>query len=225
MDPQFWKSGWAEGRTAFHQADGNPTLVKILSKETKLQSCSDVFVPLCGKTRDLLHFKNSGMNVIGVELSEIAVEEFFKENDLDYHVETRGQHKVYESENLKIYCGDLFSLPLEELNFVDFVYDRACYVALPTEMRERYSSFMKRLKAKFPECSYLLLTIEYDPSFKGRETIGPPFSISPREVDLGLGKTFGLRLVEEAQRSELPGRASEAGIPFLTHRVYANFHA
>ena len=41
-----------------------------------------VFVPLCGKSVDMLWFAKQGLDVIGIELSEIAVTQFFAENDL-----------------------------------------------------------------------------------------------------------------------------------------------
>ena len=42
------------------------------------------FLPLCGKAGDLLHLYNEGHTVTGVEGVPFVVEQFFRENKLDY---------------------------------------------------------------------------------------------------------------------------------------------
>lgn len=44
---------------------------------------SRVFVPLCGKSLDMIWLAQQGHEVIGVELSPVAVEDFFRENGLN----------------------------------------------------------------------------------------------------------------------------------------------
>lgn len=42
------------------------------------------FLPLCGKAGDLVHLYNEGHNVTGVEGVPFVVEQFFRENNLEY---------------------------------------------------------------------------------------------------------------------------------------------
>ena len=42
------------------------------------------FLPLCGKAGDLLYLYNEGHTVTGVEGVPFVVEQFFRENKLDY---------------------------------------------------------------------------------------------------------------------------------------------
>ena len=55
--------------------------------EGKERDGLSVFVPLCGKTLDMVWLCQQGHTVVGCELSEIAALDFFKENSIPY--ETR----------------------------------------------------------------------------------------------------------------------------------------
>ena len=43
-----------------------------------------IFLPLCGKAGDLMHLYKEGHTVTGVEGVPFVVEQFFRENKLDY---------------------------------------------------------------------------------------------------------------------------------------------
>jgi len=61
------------------------------------------------------------------------------------------------------------------LGKVDAVYDRAALVALPSDMREAYSTHLRQITQTAPQ---LLIVYEYDQN----SMEGPPFSISDAEV-------------------------------------------
>ena len=46
-------------------------------------TCS-VFVPLCGKSLDMVWLLEQGFSVTGCEISELAVQQFFTENSIPY---------------------------------------------------------------------------------------------------------------------------------------------
>ena len=92
MEPDFWKARWAEDRIGWHQADGNVNL-----REYWRGSCRRVLVPLCGKSPDLLWLADRGHDVVGIEISEIAVAAFFDENALAYTVDDAGLTRVHMS--------------------------------------------------------------------------------------------------------------------------------
>ncbi|EXF43869.1 thiopurine s-methyltransferase [Pseudomonas sp. BAY1663] len=56
-----------------------------------------MLVPLCGKSLDLAWLAGQGFNVLGVELSEKAVEAFFAEQQLEAEVSQAGAFRVYRS--------------------------------------------------------------------------------------------------------------------------------
>ncbi len=62
----------------FHQTDFNARLMQHWPA-LGLPLGARVFVPLCGKSRDMLWLVGAGHSVVGVELSSTAVEAFFAE--------------------------------------------------------------------------------------------------------------------------------------------------
>ena len=56
MNNEDWAKRWIDGKTAWHKNTPNERLLKYFPQETKR-----VFVPLCGKTVDLIWqaFSNS----------------------------------------------------------------------------------------------------------------------------------------------------------------------
>ena len=80
-DNELWQQSWRDRDIAFHQHVVNPHLVKFW-QNLRLTAADRVFVPLCGKSLDLLWLAEQGHPVIGVELSPLAVRAFFRENKL-----------------------------------------------------------------------------------------------------------------------------------------------
>lgn len=171
MEKAFWLNSWElEGHyTSFHRKDIHPYIIKHLPP-FELEGRS-VFVPLCGKTLDMLYFSHFAQRVVGVELVEKAITQFFEENKLAYT--QRGRRFV--SGNITIFCCDFFTLTPDDLGPIDIVYDRASLVALPHPMRMRYLQTLERLT---PVGALTFLnTLEYKPTLPT-----PPFSITPDEV-------------------------------------------
>ena len=78
VDHQHWLDRWREDRIGFHEASVNRHLQNWFAKYSG-NTGSRVFVPLCGKALDMLWIARQGFEVLGVELSEIAVEAFLDE--------------------------------------------------------------------------------------------------------------------------------------------------
>lgn len=173
-DPEFWHSKWASNQIGFHLEDVNPLLIEHWHT-TSPQRDDKVFVPLCGKSEDLVWLASKHDNVHGVELSTIAVRSFFAEHFYTpLVIQLNAHHELYQFDELSLYTGDIFTAPVETY---DIVYDRAALIALPQEMREEYVSYLKsRLN---PGGRILLITLDYEQS----EMAGPPFSVPHREVE------------------------------------------
>ena len=213
MDSEFWHERWEKNEIGFHQDSINAPLQKYWQK-LKLNEGERVFVPLCGKSRDLLWIQSQGHPVIGVELSPLAVETFFKENNLRASSVSDGKFIRWKCGTLEILCGDYFDLQLSHLEGVAVVYDRASLVALPPEMRGKYAKHFVSLLPQ--EVRILLLTLEYSQE----EMQGPPFSVSKEEVNNLYGNNFKIgKLQEQEVLKDFP-RFKERGLTSLTEKVF-----
>ena len=174
MKADFWHEKWEKREIAFHEENVNPilsTYIDVLG----LERGARIFVPLCGKTRDIAWLLEQGYDVIGVELSDVAVQELFAELGIAPDVQAVGELKQYCAENIKVFSGDIFNLDASMTGKIDAIYDRAALVALPPVMRRHYSQQVVTLAQHAPQ---LLVTYEYDQSL----IQGPPFSIDAQEV-------------------------------------------
>lgn len=176
MEHAFWHSRWSEGRIGFHEGVPNEHLVRHLDL---LAGARRLLVPLCGKAEDLAFLaspEGGSHEVVGVELVEQAVRDFFAEHALTPTITHDGPLVRYQSGPLTLFAGDFFALTTAQLGRVDGLYDRAALIALPPEMRGPYVHHMRALLP--PGAPGLLVAVEYPP---GRLS-GPPFSVLEDEV-------------------------------------------
>jgi thiopurine S-methyltransferase len=85
MDPDFWHQRWRDNEIGFHQGEPAPLLQKHWPA-VAAPAGSRVFVPLAGKSVDMVWLASQGHRVLGVELSPLAVEQFFAEHALEPEV-------------------------------------------------------------------------------------------------------------------------------------------
>lgn len=175
MDANFWHNKWERNEIAFHANETNPLFVKYYN-ELALESDSRVFLPLCGKTQDIPWLLSKGYNVAGAELSQLAIEQLFADLGMQPSISPLGKLLHYSANNIDIFVGDIFDLSSQILGQVDAVYDRAALVALPYDMRTRYTAHLMEITNNAPQ---LLICYEYDQN----DMEGPPFSISTEEID------------------------------------------
>ncbi|MFY2508564.1 thiopurine S-methyltransferase [Vibrio pectenicida] len=209
-DAEFWHSRWAANKIGFHLEDVNSLLVQYWP-ETKPSSKDKVFVPLCGKTEDLVWLATKHEHIQGVELSEIAVRSFFAEHFYTPTVITvNGQHDLYQFDELSIYTGDIFTAPLEP---ADIIYDRAALIALPESMRGGYVERVKSLLKAGGRI--LLITTEY----QKEEMAGPPFSVTEQEVNKLFSEYKISKLYREDAEQTHP-RVIKHGLSRFAEEVY-----
>lgn len=157
-DDHLWLQLWREQRsTEFHQSAVNPLLARFWP-DLKLAPQSRIFVPLCGKSLDLIWLAEQGHEVIGVELSPLAVQSFFAEQGWQPIQRQSGAFSLWQYQNISILCGDYFALNASDLGAVDVVYDRAALTALSGAVRQRYIEHLRRIVPQ--SASVFLLTIE-----------------------------------------------------------------
>jgi thiopurine S-methyltransferase len=191
MNPDFWHDRWREGRIGFHQETVTPWLPKLWPT-LALPTGSRVFVPLAGKSLDLLWLRAQGHRVLGVELSRLAVEQFFVEHGLTPTTRESRYGTHYALDGLELICGDAFALDREALADCEAVFDRAALIALPAYLRQRY---VGELYAHLPRgCCGLLVTLEYPQA----EKAGPPFSVDEAEVRALYERDWTVSVLERA---------------------------
>jgi len=213
MDAEFWKQRWRDGQIGFHQDRVTPLLEKHWDA-LGVPAGSKVFVPLAGKSLDMDWLAARGHRVLGVELSELAVRQFFSERGLVPTIGASRFGEHYISGAIELIRGDAFALDAAALADCAAVYDRAALIALPPDMRLRYAN---ELYARLPmRCRGLLITLEYPQ----HEKDGPPFSVDDAEVHALFDPGWRIDVLERRDiLAEQPGFIAE-GVSALHTAVY-----
>lgn len=188
MEHDFWHNRWFTNQIGFHESVANPLLVKYIGK-LELPKGSRIFLPLCGKTLDIAWLANQGYRVVGAELSKLAVDQLFKELGTTPAITRHPAIDHYHTTNIDVLIGDIFDITTDMLGTVDAIYDRAALVALPLEMRKRYSQHLMKITHSAPQ---LLISFEYDQSIVD----GPPFSVTADEIKTHYANKYELTLLE-----------------------------
>lgn len=213
MEPEFWQERWARNQIGFHLSEVNPYLQRHWPQLAVAEG-SKVLVPLCGKSLDLVWLASHGLRVMGVELSEQAVEAFFSEQNLVPRITRRSAFTVYQADLVEVWCGDFFALDAEALVGCAALYDRAALIALPPLMRAQYAEHLSRLLPS--GCQGLLITLDYDQTQKA----GPPFAVTDDEVKVLFGSDWTLRALQEQDVLEESWKFVQEGVTRLDERVY-----
>ncbi len=213
MQPEFWHQRWTDNQIGFHQESPTPLLLKHWPSLGVVPGAR-VFVPLAGKSLDMTWFASQGHPVLGVELSQVAIGQFFDEHGLKPTI-TESKYGIhYEAGGIELVCGDAFNLDKDALRDCAAVFDRAALIALPPDLRVRYA---RELYARLPDgCLGLLVTLEYPQ----QELDGPPFSVQEDEVQTLYLPDWNMDLIHRrAIPDDHPGYV--AGVSTLDTAVYA----
>ncbi|MCI2807463.1 thiopurine S-methyltransferase [Eoetvoesiella caeni] len=214
MDANFWLERWREGRTGFHQDSVTPLLPRYWPS-LSVAPGDLVLVPLCGKSKDMLWLAGQGHRVLGVELSPLAVRQFFSENHLQpkVHASALGEH--YVAGDIEIICGDIFALDQATMAQCAGVYDRAALIALPRPMRPAY---VEHVYARLPPpCRGLLITLDYPQD----QMEGPPFSVGADEVQTLFSGQPKAHLLDRIETLSKEPHFKQRGLDRLDTLVYS----
>lgn len=213
VDNQHWLDRWKENRIGFHESAVNRQLQTYLP-QAGLVSGACVFLPLCGKAHDIAWIARQGFEVIGIELSSIAIEAFFAENSIEYQRFDSDRFAVYKADNICLLQGDFFDLRNDDLGACDLVYDRAALIAMSPQQRPRYYEHM--LSIMPTDSDMLLITLEYDQA----EMRGPPFAVSEDEMREHYADAFSITLLERNSIIDDQPRWRKAGLTALDEAVF-----
>lgn len=194
MEPNFWHERWDRGEIGFHEGVANTLLTEHFPK-VDVGAAARVFLPLCGKTRDIAWLLDRGFRTAGVELSEQAVKDLFTELGMTPEIEEHDELIRYRATDIDIFVDDIFALSSARLGPIDVVYDRAALVALPPDMRLRYTAHLMEITEGAPQ---FVIAFEYDQQLMD----GPPFSVTEDEIRRHYDDAYTVTRVETR---EVPG--------------------
>ncbi|XP_037374810.1 thiopurine S-methyltransferase [Talpa occidentalis] len=212
-----WQQKWVNRNIAFHQEQGNQLLKKYLDTFLEGKNGLRVFFPLCGKAVEMKWFADQGHSVVGVEISELGIREFFTEQNLTYSEEPVMEipgAKLFKSSsgNILLYCCSLFDLPRANIGKFDRIWDRAALVAINPGDHQRYTDIMLSLMEK--GARYLLSVLSYDPT----KYAGPPFYIPDAEIQRLFGSMCNIHCLEKVDIFE--EKYKRWGIDYLFENLY-----
>ena len=214
MKKNFWLERWQKQEIGFHQAEINQYLKRFWSEIKTRHPDSQVFVPLCGKSSDMLWLNQQGHKVLGIEFSEMAVNDFFTENQLSFQRKTLRDFEQFKTPDLSLMCGDFFQLNADMLKHCHLVYDRASLVALPKPLRQDYANKMHEILPD--DTVMLLISMEYPQD----EMNGPPFSVSEEEVYKLYNRQFTIEKLGEYDIFAENPRFKAKGLTGLVEKVF-----
>ena len=221
MEHSFWHDKWERMEIGFHLDEVNKMLLKYWPA-AEIAKGQLVLVPLCGKSLDIIWLMNQGYYVVGIELSEVALDQLsedIREQTGTELTKTRdGDRILYQGDGVLLIAGDFFAVSAADLqaltgHSVAAVYDRAAIVALPAEMRQQYTRHLRQLSG---DCVQLLITLDYDQQKRS----GPPFAVTDQEVMDHYAAHCPVTVLESRELIDQEPRFREQGLDSFILRVY-----
>ena len=212
MTHEYWLNRWERNEIGFHQEGFNPYLMEYWTL-LNIPDSGKVFLPLCGKSRDMIWLHNRGHAIFGVELSKLAVADFFQENKFNPIRQAERDFTRYAAGRITILQGDFFNLNKKHLEKVSAVYDRASLVALPPDTRQRYVRHMMHLLP--PATQILLVGFDYPQS----EMQGPPYAVSSQEISMLYQHHAEINLLKQVDVLDENPRFQQLGLSRLEENI------
>ena len=208
MDSGFWHERWARDEIGFHRREVHPFLARHW-RRIAADSAAPVLVPLCGKSVDLSWLAGQGHEVVGIELSRKAAEDYFGERDESARESMYAGMPALSFGGVTLCIGDFFEFRPSS-RFSQF-YDRASLIALPPSMRSDYRKALVNMLTE--NACGLLVTLDYPQ----HQMDGPPFSVGLEE--LRRSSRLDCEVLEE--RDALPDHPGfrERGLAALVERA------
>ncbi|KAK6179820.1 hypothetical protein SNE40_012091 [Patella caerulea] len=213
-----WNKRWTDNRIGFHDGVVNPNLEKHFEKMLNGRETITVFLPMCGKTVDIKWLYDKGHTVIGVEFASKPIKDFFDEQGLAYIKEDVKEFNgtLYKSTDgrIKLYNCDFFEFKKNEDVEIDGIFDRAAFVAINRDVRNKYADKIKSLMSAGTQ--YMLVTMDYD------ETIhpGPPHFVAEEVIEELYGKECNIKQIDYKDIFQTKPSYASWGLTTMNERVH-----
>lgn len=208
-----WLQRWEDDNIGWHHVDFNQHLLNHWHA-LYLPTGSLVLAPLCGKSRDMFWLGEQGYRIRGVELSRLAVEQFFSEHKLRPSVEVTDHYERWSQGPYELLCGDIFDLRKLDNSDIGAVYDRASLVALNPLQRQQFAKTLIDILPR--HAKILLVTMEYPQT----EMTGPPYSVLEDEVRSLFGSHFSINLLHTLDLLKDTDRYQQHGVSKMLEKIY-----
>uniref|UniRef100_A0A3P9J4U4 thiopurine S-methyltransferase n=1 Tax=Oryzias latipes TaxID=8090 RepID=A0A3P9J4U4_ORYLA len=212
-----WEERWQQDRIGFHQPTVHRMLEKNLDKVLNGRTGVRFFFPLCGKAIDMKWLADQGHSVVGVEISEKGIQQFFEENNMTFSEEPVPEipgAKVFRNpeKNISLYQCDLFQFSSSIAGRFGAIWDRGSLVAINPKDRKKYAALIVSLIDE--DCRYLLDTFLYNPD----QYRGPPFFVPDEQVRSLFGSSCNVELLQSVDA--LTDRQRDWGLDSFMENIH-----
>jgi thiopurine S-methyltransferase len=181
-DVETWDWLWKNGGTPWVTESVHPLLSEYIDQLTLGRANCRTFVPLCGNTIDLKWLVEQGHRVVGLEVSETAILQFFERCGWEQEVkqlEGIENGKLYTAcdGRLQIYQCDMFAVSKDILGSFNCVWDRGSLGAISPDTRKGYVEIISSIVAD--DGRILLEVIEHEGTGNFH---GPPYSLKEQDI-------------------------------------------
>lgn len=146
-----WLEKWEKAEIPWHKPKVDNNIQRHLEELTRGQPSASILVTWCGKSVDMPWLCSQGYNVVGVELSTVAVRQFFEENEIPYSTlmtQANGEEfVVYRAQDRKltIFLGDYYKLTPDLAGTFEAIWDNNAFGSSPPADRLQYISVLASL--------------------------------------------------------------------------------
>ncbi|KAM8966240.1 thiopurine S-methyltransferase-like [Pelodytes ibericus] len=212
-----WMARWEKRIIGFHEANVHVLLAEFVDDMVNNRKQIRILFPLCGKAVDMKWLADMGHTIVGIDVSEIAIKEFFAENNIPYveeDVPGISGAKVFKSTsgNISLYCCSIFNINDSIVGKFDGIWDRGAMVAINPCDRQRYVSLIISLMAK--DCHYLLVTVEFEPKLHA----GSPFYVPDEDLETMLGSLCSYKCLKTIDA--LSDNQRQWGLVFYQEKIF-----
>ncbi|CAD6891511.1 unnamed protein product [Tilletia controversa] len=174
---QGWNDAWKEELTPWDSGEPQPALLSILEEADSLvPKKGQALIAGCGRGYDPLVFAERGMDALGIDISEEAVQQANKwlESQANWPARNRVRFEVRDFFTLDLAC--------------DLAYDYTFFCALPPSWRTRWAETYARIIRP----GGILIAVVY-PIRPDAGPEGPPFKLAPESYKELLSDAFELQ--------------------------------
>lgn len=174
-----WEERYRTGDTPWDKGATAPPLIEYLEQHAL---GGRVLVPGCGLGHDARYLAQHADQVIGLDISATAIDR---------------AKQFPQPDNLHFQTADFFNLPSSFHGSFDFIFEHTFLCALQPERRTDYVQIAHQLLKPGGRLIAIFYTV-IDGSSAVAE--GPPFSISPAEIDALFEYAFSTRAAWHPKR-------------------------
>jgi len=181
--PTDWESNYQKHDTPWDKGAPSPGLVDFLTADPVR---GRVLVPGCGLGHDVRALAATADEVVGIDIAPSAV---------------KAARTISSVGGESYELADLFALPPRLRGSFDWIWEHTCFCAIDREMRAAY---VAAVAGALRPGGHLLAVFYLDPGHDDPND-GPPFGVSPAELDELFSPRFTL-LREWLPQRAYPGR-------------------